>query len=522
MINPAYEIERLLKYGQHWGLLGKWDVVPARNALLDLFQISEPYDGLVEEESYDSPVPILDNLLDYAYETGLLKENTVTYRDLLDTRIMGLLMPRQSEVIEKFYNTVREKSIKQATDDYYTLSKASNYIRMDRIEKNLYWLASTEYGDIEITVNLSKPEKDPKAIAAARNMKQSSYPKCQLCLENVGYAGRVNHPARENHRVIPIELGNEQWFLQYSPYVYYNEHCIVFSEAHRPMKISREAFLRLLEFVEKVPHYFIGSNADLPIVGGSILSHDHFQGGHHQFPMEKAQVERTFVHKDFPDVKVGIVKWPMSVIRLSGASKEDLVELADRVLALWREYSDESVEVLAYSEEGGKKTPHNTITPIARKNRNQEFELDLVLRNNRTSKEHPYGIFHPHEDLHHIKKENIGLIEVMGLAVLPGRLSVEMEGIKAILAGEKPFDEKRLMEDEDLGKHLPWIQELVEKYGTGNQKDDTEEIVKKEIGRIFTRVLEDAGVFKRDQKGMDSFLKFMDHAGFSIKGDSGK
>jgi len=518
MINPAYEIERLLKYGQHWGLLGKWDVIPVRNALLDLFQISEPYDGVVEDENYSSPVSILNNLLDYAAGTGLLKENTITYRDLLDTRIMGLLMPRQSEVIEKFYNTLREKSVRQATDEYYTLSKVSNYIRMDRIEKNLYWLSSTEYGDIEITVNLSKPEKDPKAIAAARNMKQSSYPKCQLCLENVGYAGRVNHPARENHRVIPIELNNEQWFFQYSPYVYYNEHCIVFSEVHRPMKISRDTFTRLLEFVEKVPHYFIGSNADLPIVGGSILSHDHFQGGHHQFPMEKAEVEKVFTSKDFPDIKVGIVKWPMSVIRISGNDRMALVELADHVLTKWKDYSDEDAAILAYSDNNGNRIPHNTITPIARINQDHEFEMDLVLRNNRTSEEHPYGIFHPHEELHHIKKENIGLIEVMGLAVLPGRLNEEMKGIQAFLTGEKAFDENEVMRDEDLKKHVPWIKELVEKYGTDNGKAESWKILQKEIGNIFVRVLEDAGVFKHSDDGIKSFMKFMDYVGFKSGG----
>lgn len=513
-INPAYEIERLLQFGEHWGMLKKWDIVPVRNALLDLLQVTEPYEGNVESGVDQSPVDILDNLLDYAYEAGILEENTVTYRDLLDTRIMGLLMPRQSEVVANFYDAAKNKSIQAATDQYYTLSKASNYIRMDRIQKNLYWLSPTEYGDMEITVNLSKPEKDPKAIAAERNMKQSNYPKCLLCYENAGYAGRLNHPARQNHRVIPVELDKEQWFLQYSPYVYYNEHSIIFSECHRPMKISQNTFVRLLDFVSQVPHYFVGSNADLPIVGGSILSHDHFQGGHHRFPMEKAQVERTFAHEDFPGMKIGMVKWPMSVIRISGKDRAQLVTMAVRILENWKEYSDPGVEVLAYSEENSKKAPHNTVTPIARKNQNHEFELDLVLRNNRTSEEHPDGIFHPHKELHHIKKENIGLIEVMGLAVLPGRLDDEMKGIEAIMTGDRAFDAKEISEDENLKKHIGWIEKLVQIYGVSNEKAAARGILKSEIGRIFARVLEDSGVFKRDKAGMEAFGKFMAHLGF--------
>jgi UDPglucose--hexose-1-phosphate uridylyltransferase len=513
-INPAYEIERLLQFGQHWGLLGKWDVVPVRNALLDLLQVPEPCNVYVEEVMGDYPVGILNNLLDYAVETGILQEDSVTYRDLMDAKIMGLLMPRQTEVITNFYKTSKERSIKDATDDYYTLSKVSNYIRMDRIAKNLYWLSPTEYGDIEITVNLSKPEKDPKAIAAERNMKQSSYPKCLLCLENAGYAGRLNHPARQNHRVIPIELDNEQWFIQYSPYVYYNEHCIVFSEEHRPMKVAESTFVRLLDYVEQLPHYFLGSNADIPIVGGSILSHDHFQGGHHIFPMEKAKIEKTFVDKNFPEVKIGLVKWPMSVIRISGSCKSDLVKMAACIMEQWREYSDSTAEILPYSDEGGKKVPHNAITPIGRKNQNGEFELDLVLRNNRTSEEHPDGIFHPHKELHHIKKENIGLIEVMGLAVLPGRLDEEMKGIELFITGEKAFDEKEVLEDEELKKHLPWIKELVKKYGTVNEKTAAHEILHSEIGNVFARVLEDAGVFKRNKAGIDAFVRFMEHLGY--------
>ncbi|MCX8132284.1 MAG: UDP-glucose--hexose-1-phosphate uridylyltransferase [Clostridia bacterium] len=513
-IEPAYEIERLLKFGQHWGLLGKWDIVPVRNAILDLLQIFEPFEGNVDEKVDNCPAGILNNLLDYAFQTGLLKENSITYRDLLDTKIMGLMMPGQSQLIRNFYDTVREKSVRAATDEYYSLSKASNYIRTDRIEKNLYWVSPTEYGDIEITVNLSKPEKDPKAIAAEKNMKKSDYPKCLLCVENVGYAGRVNHPARQNHRVIPIELSNEQWFFQYSPYVYYNEHCIIFSETHRPMKIDKKTFVGLLDFVEQVPHYFLGSNAELPIVGGSILSHEHFQGGHHRFPMEKALVERAFTYKNYPGVKIGIVKWPMSVIRIAGKSKYDLAEVAGYILEQWRKYSDNTADVLAFSEENGRSVPHNTITPIARENQDQEFELDLVLRNNRISEEYPDGIFHPHKEFHHIKKENIGLIEVMGLAVLPGRLDEEMKEIESILTGNREFDEKEVKNDEGLAKHFPWIKKMVSEYGTNNEKTEATKILRIEIGKIFACILENAGVFKRNKNGTDSFIRFMDHLGF--------
>lgn len=513
-VNAAYEIEKLLLFGQRWDLIRKWDVIPVRNQLMELLKISEPYQGKVEEEAADTPVEILDNLLEYAACEGLLPEDSVTCRDSLDTRIMGLLMPRQSEVVDRFYNTLKKHSVEKATDDYYQLSIKSNYIRMDRIAKNLHWLTPTEYGELEITVNLSKPEKDPKAIAAARNLKQSNYPGCLLCVENVGYQGRVNHPARQNHRVIPLELSGEQWFLQYSPYVYYNEHCIVLYEKHVPMKMSERTFTRLLDFVEIMPHYFIGSNADLPIVGGSILSHDHFQGGRHCFPMEKAGTEEKFLHEDFPGIKAALVKWPMSVIRITGRARSELVKAASHILGQWRECSDPEAEVLAYSEENGVKTPHNTITPIARKNAAGEFELDLVLRNNRTTSEYPDGIFHPHHELHHIKKENIGLIEVMGLAVLPGRLDQEMQVVEPFLTGKRTFDENELTGDDALEKHLPWIRELIDRYGTGNTGTAACDIIRRETGNVFTRVLEDAGVYKRSEAGRKSFIKFMDHMGF--------
>lgn len=514
MVDIAYEIERLLGFGLKWGLLEKWDQMPVRNQLLELLRVSEPYEGVVAEEAPDSPAGILENMLDYAVREGILNENTVTYRDLFDTRIMGLLMPRQSEVVRNFYNTAGEKSIIEATDDYYKMAIKSNYIRMDRIEKNLYWLTPTEYGGIEITVNLSKPEKDPKAIAAAGNMKQSNYPRCLLCAENAGYPGRVDHPARQNHRIIPLELAGEQWFLQYSPYVYYNEHCIVLSEKHTPMKISEATFARLLDFVELLPHYFLGSNADLPIVGGSILSHDHFQGGRHRFPMERAALEEEFYNAAFPGVRAGIVKWPMSVIRITGGDKSELVRAAAHILERWRGYSDPDAQVLAFSGKKGAETPHNTITPIARRNRAGEFELDLVLRNNRTTAEYPDGIFHPHRELHHIKKENIGLIEVMGLAVLPGRLDEETRAAESLLTGERRFHESELAAADRLKKHLPWIKEMLGRYGTDNTGAAARDIIRDEIGKIFTRVLEDSGVYKRNRAGKEAFARFLNHAGY--------
>ncbi|UUZ82323.1 UDP-glucose--hexose-1-phosphate uridylyltransferase [Paenibacillus sp. P26] len=368
-------------------------------------------------------------LLDYAAETGLLEENTTTLRDLLEARIMGMLMPRESELVRRFWTTAKTEGAERATDDFYRLCIDSNYIPMARIRKNLYWLAPTEYGELEITVNLSKPEKDPKEIAMLRSAPQSHYPKCLLCIENVGYAGRLNHPARQNLRVIPLELSGDPWFFQYSPYVYYNEHSIIFDREHRPMTISKDSFGRSLDFIDQFPHYFIGSNADLPIVGGSILNHDHFQGGRHVFPMEKAPVEESFSHPDYPGLKLGIVKWPMSVIRISSHSRTQLLKVAGDILDVWKQHSDPENEIYAFTERDGVRTPHHTITPIARNNATGEYEMDLVLRDNRTSDEFPDGIFHPHPELHHIKKENIGLIEVMGLAILPGRLKGELEQI---------------------------------------------------------------------------------------------
>ena len=441
---------------------------------------------------------VLSEMMDYAYAQGIMTEDSIVYRDLFDTKIMSMLVPRPSEVIAKFAEKY-EQSPQAATDYFYKLSQDTDYIRRYRIKKDQKWIASTKYGDLDITINLSKPEKDPKAIAAAKSAKQSGYPKCLLCMENEGYAGRVNHPARQNHRVIPVTIHESRWGFQYSPYVYYNEHCIVFNAKHIPMKIEHDTFCKLFDFVKQFPHYFVGSNADLPIVGGSILSHDHFQGGNYEFAMARAAVERTFVIKGFEDVETGIVNWPMSVIRIASADTNRLIALADVILNAWRGYTDEAAFILA--ETDGE--PHNTITPIARK-RGDKFELDLVLRNNITTPEHPLGVYHPHAELHHIKKENIGLIEVMGLAVLPARLKDEMEQLaEAILAG------KDIREDELLEKHADWVDAFLPAYPEVN-RENIMEILHKEIGSVFMRVLEDSGVYKRTAEGQAAFDRFVE------------
>lgn len=495
-------IKKLVAYGLKTGLIEEADITYTTNRLLEHFELDEAEDysvSAIKEMVCDVEEleKILSDMMDYAYENGILKENSVAYRDLFDTKLMGLLVARPSEVIRKF-NELYEKSPKEATDFYYKMSQDTDYIRRYRIKKDKKWIAATEYGDLDITINLSKPEKDPKAIAAAKNAKQSGYPKCLLCMENEGYAGRLNHPARQNHRIIPVTIQDKKWGFQYSPYVYYNEHCIVFNSEHIPMKIEHDTFCKLFDFVKQFPHYFVGSNADLPIVGGSILSHDHFQGGHYEFAMAKAPVEKEFVIKGFEDVKAGIVKWPMSVIRISGKDTERLIALADKILENWRGYTDEDAFIYAVTD----GEPHNTITPIARK-RGEEFELDLVLRNNITTEEHPLGVYHPHAKLHHIKKENIGLIEVMGLAVLPARLKGEMEELeKAILEG------KNLREDEVLEKHADWVDEFLLNYADVNSENITE-IIQKEIGIVFMQVLEDAGVYKRTEEGRKAFERFI-------------
>ncbi len=497
---------RLVAYGRNTDLLPEEDEIYTVNRLLELFEIDELQGELsvheqIEEARRETGAEdleaILKELLDGAFEKGILKENSVVYRDLFDTKIMSMLLPRPSEVICKF-RELYAKSPKEATDYYYKFSGDTDYIRRYRIKRDMKWEAPTGYGDLTITINLSKPEKDPKAIAAAKLMKQAGYPKCLLCRENEGYAGRINHPARQNHRIIPIQINGEQWGFQYSPYVYYNEHCIVFNGQHVPMKIDHNTFCKLFDFVKQFPHYILGSNADLPIVGGSILSHDHFQGGHYEFAMARADVERSFTVPGFEDVAAGVVKWPMSVIRLSGEDTERIIALADKILDAWRGYSDEAAFIFA--ETDGEK--HNTITPIARK-RDDRYELDLVLRNNITTEEHPLGVYHPHAKLHHIKKENIGLIEVMGVAVLPARLKGEMEALKeAMLAG------KDIRKDEVLAKHADWVEEFSAKYDKIDE-ENIDTVIEKEIGLVFMQVLEDAGVYKRTAEGQEAFDRFI-------------
>ncbi len=490
-------IKKLVQYGLDTGLIGERDAVYARNQILEVMGMDE-YEEPGELSGGICLEEVLKELLDYAHETGVLKEDSVVFRDLFDTRLMNCLMPRPSEVADRFWKLYREESPEAATDYYYKLSQDSDYIRRYRIKRDMKWTTQTEYGELDITVNLSKPEKDPKAIAAAKLMKQSGYPKCLLCMENEGYAGRANHPARNNHRIIPVTVGGNQWGFQYSPYVYYNEHCIVFNGSHVPMKIERATFVKLFDFVKQFPHYFLGSNADLPIVGGSILTHDHFQGGHYTFAMAKAPMERKVEFSGFPQVEAGIVKWPMSVIRTRCRETEPLIELADKILAAWRGYTDE--EAFIFAETDGE--PHNTITPIARKNGDM-YELDLVLRNNITTEEFPLGVYHPHQELHHIKKENIGLIEVMGLAVLPSRLKEELN-----LLGDAIVNGTEIRGNELLEKHADWVDEFTKKYDSIT-KDNVSDILKHEVGLVFEKVLEDAGVYKCTEEGRIAFLRFI-------------
>ena len=482
----------LVEYGLKTGLIQDCD----RTYIINQLLMTMGLDSYEEEAAPSMELEdILAGLLSDAVSRGVIEDN-ITAKDLFDTKLMGVLTPLPREVRAKFAALYAENPQK-ATDWYYTLSQDTDYIRRYRIKKDLRWKTATEYGDLDITINLSKPEKDPKAIAAAKAAPQSGYPKCQLCPENEGYAGRMNHPARENHRIVPITVAGANWYLQYSPYVYYNEHCIVFNAKHTPMVIDKSAFSKLLDFVTLFPHYFVGSNADLPIVGGSILSHEHFQGGHYSFPMELSPVEREIRFAGFEDIKAGIVKWPMSVIRLDGADKARLADLADKILRAWRGYTD--ADAFIFAETDG--VPHSTITPIARR-RGSDYELDLVLRNNITTKEHPLGVYHPHAELHHIKKENIGLIEVMGLAVLPARLKGELQGLEeAILAG-KPLTG-------DLEKHAAWVEELKTRHTF--TPENTTAILREEVGKVFAKVLEHAGVYGRNEAGQAAFLKFIDY-----------
>ena len=503
----VYEaIKGLVQYGLDTGLISEVDAVYARNQILDVMKMDE-YQEPTEDAAAGSLEDILKALMDHAHETGALEDDSIVYRDLFDTKLMNCLMPRPSEVVREFWDHYKV-SPEEATNWYYKLSQDSDYIRRYRIVKDMKWTTKTRYGTLDITVNLSKPEKDPKAIAAAKLAKQSGYPKCQLCMENVGYAGRTNHPARNNHRIIPVTINDSQWGFQYSPYVYYNEHCIVFNGQHIPMKIDRAAFRKLFDFIKQFPHYFLGSNADLPIVGGSILSHDHFQGGHYTFAMARAAIEKHFTLKGFEGVEAGIVFWPVSVLRLRAKDADRLIELGDRVLQAWRAYTDEDAFVFAQTD----GEPHNTITPIARKVQDM-YELDLVLRNNITTDEFPLGVYHPHQELHHIKKENIGLIEVMGLAVLPSRLKTELAEL-----GQYIIEGRDIRSNGTLEKHGDWVEEFLPKYeekGIAVTSENVQDILQEEVGHVFARVLEDAGVYKCDTKGREAFGKFLKSVGFA-------
>lgn len=494
-------IKKLVQYGVETGLCREEDQIYTTNRILEALHMDE-YEEPKQDYTQINLEETLKELLDYACEKGITQDS-IGYRDLFDTKLMDCLMPRPSEVSDQFWKIYKEQGAKAATDYFYKLSQDSDYIRRYRVCKDQKWIAKTSYGDLDITINLSKPEKDPKAIAAAKLAKQSGYPKCLLCMENEGYAGRLNHPARNNHRIIRITVNDSPWGFQYSPYVYYNEHCIVFNGQHTPMKIERAAFVKLFDFVKLFPHYFLGSNADLPIVGGSILSHDHFQGGHYTFAMAKAEMEQKFVMPGFEDVEAGIVYWPMSVLRLRGKDSDRLIDLGEKVLLAWREYTDEAAFV--YAKTDGE--PHNTITPIARKN-GEFYELDLVLRNNITTEEFPLGVYHPHQELHHIKKENIGLIEVMGLAVLPSRLKDELA-----LLGEYLVEGKDVRSNEALEKHGDWVDEFLPGYDKIT-RENVEGILQDEVGKVFAKVLEDAGVYKCTPKGREAFARFLECVGF--------
>lgn len=503
-------IEKLLAFSVSHSLLDERDVIFTRNQLLNLFQVTEP-----SEKTYatylssvpETATPILSQLLDVAYEEGLITDNTSTHRDLFDTKIMSYVLGKPSTIIDSFEKLEKQDSIQSATAYFYDLCQKCDYIRVDRIAKNIKWpYKSNDFGELEITINLTKPEKDPKEIAALKAAPQSGYPKCFLCPTNVGYSGRINHPARQTLRTIPVTLSDEPWSFQYSPYVYYNEHCIVLKNEHVPMKINIMTFKRLLAFINRFTHYFIGSNADLPIVGGSILNHDHFQGGSYTFAMTKAPIEYPLTVTTNTDIKAGVVKWPMSVLRLSSNNQVALVELADKILTAWRGYSDKSVNILSET----KGEPHNTITPIARMNADGDYEFDLVFRNNRTSDDHPMGIFHPHKEIHHIKKENIGLIEVMGLFILPGRLKTELEAIRQLLTGETPYIAANIQDESHaLYAHSEWIHELVALHGVNNSATDAQYLLEQAVGAKCEQVLCHAGVFKTDQTGREAFNRFL-------------
>lgn len=491
-------IDKLISYGVMTGLIEECDKMYVRNRLLTKLNLDSYEETGAECKSREELEHILNSITDFAVSKGMLENDSIVYRDIFDTEIMDTLLQYPSVITSKF-NELYKSSPAKATDYFYKLSCDSNYIRRGRVKKDVKWTVNSEYGEIEITINRSKPEKDPKAIAAAKLQKQSSYPKCQLCVENEGYGGRVNHPARQNHRIIPIDICGERWGFQYSPYVYYNEHCIVFNSKHVPMVIDKTAFAKLLDFITRFNHYIIGSNADLPIVGGSILTHEHFQGGNHVFAMHKAKSEKFYTVDGFEDIEISRLNWPMSVIRLKGSNTEKIVELSDRILTSWRQYTDETAFIYANTGD----TPHNTITPIASM-QDGKYVMDLVLRNNITTEEHPLGVYHPHSELHHIKKENIGLIEVMGLAVLPSRLVEELDAVaEALINGADLTSNKK------TAAHAQWA-EAVKKMRPDMNKDNVSDILKEEVGKVFVTVLEHAGVYKRTESGKQAFDRFME------------
>lgn len=509
----ALDIERLLRFGRKHKLVGELDILVARNTLLDLLGLAAPSEDALPKEKtkMETPAALLDEMVELAAQKGLLDGEVPQYRINFETRLMGALMPRESEICKKFRKLYAKKGAQAATDWFYDLCVVTNYIRTAQIAKNIQWNAQSPYGELEITINLTKPEKDPKVIAMERLQPQAGYPACMLCKENIGYAGRINFPARQTHRIVPLNLAGESFYLQYSPYAYFHEHCIILNDAHKPMEMDKHTLAQIFDFVAQFPHYTCGSNADLPIVGGSILSHSHFQGGRYVFPMQKAAVAAPLANPHFAGVKAGILNWPVSTVRLSGHDSHRVQAAACKIMAAWKTYSDESVSIIAVSG----KTPHNTVTPILSYNETDGYILDLALRNNRTSEEFPDGIFHPHKEYHNIKKENIGLIEVMGLAILPARLKDQGAEIADILSGKAKNTSRQ--DGSPLAVHADWIDALIAKYGTAMKPAEANEAVKAEIGTVFGHVLEDAGVFKQDKAGKDAFAEFMDSVGYKAQ-----
>ncbi len=502
------DVERLLRFGRRHKLIGKLDEIVARNTLLELLALQEPSTEKPPQEDLETPTAILEPMLDAAAEKGLFDGGVPQYRINFETRLMGALMPRESEICKKFAKLLKKKGARAATDWFYDLCVVSNYIRTAQIARNIQWNTPTPYGDLEITINLTKPEKDPKVIAMERLQPKSGYPQCMLCKENIGYAGRINFPARQTHRLVPVTLAGEPFYLQYSPYAYFHEHCIILHEDHKPMEMNRQTLAEIFDFVGQFPHYTCGSNADLPIVGGSILSHSHFQGGRYVFPMQKAAVRTPLKNARYPGVQCGILNWPVSAVRLTGKSSRQMQAAANDILDAWRGYSDESAEILSHTGD----TPHNTVTPILHYEEELGYVLDLAPRNNRTTDQYPDGIFHPHKEYHNIKKENIGLIEVMGLAILPARLKEQSAEIAAILTGQASNTSRQ--PGSGLAVHADWIDSLIARYGTAVDPDRAKEILRSEIGVVFSHVLENAGVFKQDEAGQAAFVRFMVSAGF--------